>query len=299
MPKIIIAGATGGIGKRLVKYFFDKGNNPIPLVRSIQKSNQYFPYLKTHLEWNDTNSILKELYNSEAVINLSGSSIGSKRWTKKYRQIIYDSRILTTRRIVSLLNQVSKPLVLFNASAIGIYPSLGNEDITESTPPGTDFLAQVCKDWENEVIFLNPRHRFIIGRFGIVLKEDDLALKRILQTYKFGFGVIFDNGENWISWIHINDLLHAIDYSIEHNLEGPINFSSPNPIMFNELVKSIGNLLKKNFIISFPSVILNIAFGEMASVMLSSQRVLPQRLMSSGFTFRYSKIEEALQEIIY
>lgn len=299
MPKIIIAGATGGIGRRLVKYFYEKGYNPIPLVRNIKKSNQFFPFLKIHLEWNDTNSILKELYDSEAVINLSGASIGSKRWTKKYRQIIYDSRIITTRHIVSLLNQVSKPLVLFNASAIGIYPSLENEVITENIPPGSDFLAKVCKDWENEVSFLNPRHRFIIGRFGIVLKDDDLALKRILQTYKFGFGVVFDNGENWISWIHINDLLNAIDYSIEHNLEGPINFVSPNPIKFNELVKSIGNLVKKNFIINFPSSILKIAFGEMARVILSSQKVIPQRLMSSGFSFRYPKIEEALQEIIH
>lgn len=299
MPKIIIAGATGGIGRRLVKYYYEKGYNPIPLVRCIHKSNQYFPYLKTHLEWNDTNSILTELYDSDAVINLSGASIGSKRWTKKYRKIIYYSRILTTRRMVSLLNQVNKPLVLFNTSAIGIYPSSGGEDITENTPPGTDFLAQVCKDWENEVSYLNPRHRFIVGRFGIVLKEDDLVLKRILQTYKFGFGVVFDNGENWISWIHINDLLNAIEYSIEHDLEGPINFVSTNPIKFNELVKSIGNLLKKNFIISFPKIILNIVFGEMASVILSSQRVLPRKLMSCGFTFRYSKIEEALQEIIH
>ncbi|MGQ9818842.1 MAG: TIGR01777 family oxidoreductase [Candidatus Kapaibacteriales bacterium] len=299
MPKILIAGATGGIGRRLVKYFYDKGYNPIPIARSINKSNQYFPYLKTHLEWNDANSILTELYDSDAVINLSGASIGSKRWTKKYRQVIYDSRVLTTRRIVSLLNQVSKPLVLFNASAIGIYPSLGSEDITENTPSGSGFIAEVCKDWEKEVTFLNPRHQLIIGRFGIVLKDDDLALKRILQTYKFGFGVVFDNGENWLSWIYIEDLLNAIDYSIEHNLEGPINFVSPYPIKFKELVKSIGNLLQKNFLINFPSVILKIAFGEMASVLLSSQRVLPHKLINCGFTFRYSKIEEALQEIIH
>lgn len=298
MQNIIVAGATGGIGKQLVKYLFENGYQSIPLVRNIYKSKQIFPFLQNHIEWNDTNSILSALYSSDVVFNLSGTSIGTKRWSKSYRKEIYESRVLTTRKIVSLMNQASKPLVLFNASAIGIYPSLKDEYITEETLPGDNFLAMVCRDWETEVTFLNPRHRFIIGRFGIVLKEDDLALKKILLTYKFGFGIVFDRGENWVSWIYIKDLLRSITFAIENNLEGQINFVSPNPIQYYEFIKSIGTILKKPLVINLPSSLLKLAFGEMASVLLSSQRVIPQKLNSAGYTFEYPKIENALIEII-
>lgn len=298
MKKIIVAGATGGIGKQFVKFLFENNYQPIPLVRNIKKSQDFFPFLEFHLDWYDTNSIITTLYDSFAVVNLTGSSIGAKRWTQKYRNEISNSRILTTQRIVSLLNQVNKPLQLFNASAIGFYPSLHDYEITEDTTSGTDFLANVCQNWEKEVVHLNPRHRFIIGRFGIVLKNDDLALRKILLSYKFGFGVVFDKGENWVSWIYIKDLLRAIIFTLENNLEGKINMVSPNPIRYYQLIKTIGTILKKPLIINLPSIFLKILYGDMSSVILSSQRVFPKKLNDLGFMFEYPEIQLALKDLI-
>lgn len=294
---ILVAGATGGIGKNLCYFLEQKGHFVFTLSRNKAKAMELFPFAKKHLQWNE--NWFENLPDIDAIVNLSGSTIG-KRWTKKYKVEILKSRIETTKEIVLRLNSFnSKGITLFNTSAIGIYPNCDDEVITEETSAGAHFLAQVCKDWEEEALHLKPPHRLVIGRFGLVFKKDDVALQRILMSYKFGFGVVIGNGLQWVSWIHISDLVNLIAISLENpSFEGIYNFVSPNPIRYVELIRAIGNILNKPFILAIPDYLIKIIFGEQSSVLLASQRVIPKRLLDLGFEFQFPEIEGALKTLI-
>ncbi len=294
---ILVAGASGGIGRNFCQYLHFHNHNVFTLTRNKTKTKEIIPFVIEHYQWNE--NWIANLDKFDAIVNLTGSSIG-KRWTKSYKKEIYQSRIETTKEIVSHLNSFNdKSITLFNASAIGIYPSLGNEFITEDTSPGNNFLAKVCRDWEQEALSLKNPHRIIIGRFGIVLKKDDIALQRILLSYKFGFGVVIGNGQQWISWIHIEDLMNLITMMLQNEkFNGIYNIVSPNPIQYIEWIRSIGKILKKPFLLSIPDYLIKLAFGEQSNVLLSSQRVIPKRLTELGIVFKYPEIEGAMKSLL-
>jgi len=295
--KILIAGASGGIGRALSQFLHNSGHSVLTLTRNPENAKQVLPFAEKHLSWNEAwETFLPEI---DAIVNLSGASIG-KRWSKKHKQAIYSSRIDTTREIVTKLNSFDgKSIAFFSTSAIGIYPSSEEEVLDENSELGTGFLAKVCKDWEKEAFKLKANHRLVVGRFGIVLKKDDVALQRILLSYKFGFGVVIGTGYQWFSWIHINDLVNLISKSIsDDSFQGVYNFVSPSPVRYRELIKSIGKILGKPFILSIPDYIIKVAFGEQSEVLLSSQKVIPKRLLEINHKFKYNQIEEALRSII-
>lgn len=294
---IIVAGATGGIGSRFVKFLHSKGDKVYTITRNKEKTRELFPFALGNFSWQDDwEKLLPEV---DAILNLSGATIG-KRWNKVYKKEIYSSRIDTTREIVERLNNfIGKSVTFFSTSAIGFYPDSGDDLIDERMEAGYGFLSKVCQDWENEAKKLKSPHRLVIGRFGIVLKKDDLALQRILFSYKFGFGVVIGNGSQWFSWIHIQDLLNLLYESIiNRNYEGIYNFVSPNPVKYRELIHTIGKILNKPFVMSIPEYLIKLAFGEQSDVLLASQRVIPKRLLELGFEFKFPTIELAMKEII-
>ncbi len=299
MNKFLIAGATGGIGKYLVNFLTQNNIEVVILSRNSNRSQTLFPNAYLYLEWRNPDELLEAIEQSDVIINLSGASIGSKRWTKKYRQEIYNSRIETTKTLVNLINKATSPKVFVSTSAIGIYPDLGEQEIDESFQTGNSFLARVCVDWENEAKKLNSKHRLIITRFAVVLKIDDIAIQRLLLAYKFGFGVTFGGGTNWFSWIHIKDLVRGILFLINNpNLSGAFNFSSPNPVRFIDFVKTVSEVLGKPLILNLPKLIPKIAFGKQSEVILSSAKVFPKRLIENNFTFEFDTIEKALEDIL-
>ncbi len=297
--KVVIAGITGGIGKRLATYLHEKGNEIFSITRNKENAQLALPFCKEHFSWNENwERVFPEV---DAIVNLSGTSIG-RRWSKKYKQQIYSSRIDTTKAIVDKLNNYTeKPIVFFSTSAIGYFPNTSDEIINETASPGTSFISRVCVDWEKTAQNLQSPHRLIIGRFGIVLKKDDLALQRILMSYKFGFGVVIGSGLQWISWIHITDLLDLIYASLsDESFEGIYNFVAPNPVRFRDLISVIGKILNKPFILSIPDYLVKLLFGEQSEVLLSSQRIIPKRLLEEKkYKFKFETIEDALKEIIY
>ncbi|MCX7908025.1 MAG: TIGR01777 family oxidoreductase [Ignavibacteria bacterium] len=294
---ILIAGATGGIGKRLTNFLYQKGYIISTLGRNPDNAKEMFHFSRYNFSWEDNWE--EKLPEIDAIINLSGATIG-KRWSKKYKEEIYKSRIETTRRIVEKLNNFSeKKINFFNTSAIGIYSDSNDNFLDENSEPGNGFLSKVCVDWETEALKVHSNHKLVIGRFGVVLKEDDIALKRILFSYKFGFGVVIGTGYQWFSWIHIDDLLNLIYKSItEETFSGVYNFVAPAPVRFRDFIQTIGKILNKPFILSIPDYLINLAFGEQSTILLSSQRVIPKRLMEINYEFKYPKIEEALRSII-
>lgn len=294
---ILVAGASGGIGRVFCHYLNFNKHNVFTLTRNRTKTKDIIPFAEEHYQWDENWFV--NLDKFDAIINLTGASIG-KRWTKTYKKEIYLSRVERTKEIVRHLNSFkNKSITLFNASAIGFYPSLGSEIITEEISPGNNFLSKVCRDWEHEALSLKNPHRIIIGRFGIVIKKDDIALQRILMSYKFGFGVVIGNGQQWISWIHIEDLMNILGIVLQNEkFNGIYNFVSPNPIQYIEWIRTIGKILNKPFLLSIPDYLVKLAFGEQSSVLLSSQRVIPKRLIESGIVFKFPEIEGAMKSLL-
>ncbi|MCX7879077.1 MAG: TIGR01777 family oxidoreductase [Ignavibacteria bacterium] len=298
MKKVLIAGASGGIGKHLSTYLSEKKYSIVTLSRNPNKVKLVIPFAEKHLSWED--NLFNELDTIDSIINLSGASIG-KTWTKTYKNEILFSRILTTRRIVEYLNNYTqKPIKLINASAIGYYPSSEETEFDERSEPGNSFLSKVCIEWEEEVKKLNPPHSFVICRFGVVLRKGDLLLKRLLLPFRFGFGIVIGTGHQWFSWIHIDDLVRALEKAIsDENFTGIYNFVSPSPTRYYELTNSIGKILNKPFKLSIPDYLIKILFGEQSSFILASQKVIPRRLIQENFTFIYDTIEKAMKNLIH
>jgi len=220
-------------------------------------------------------------------------------WSKKYKQQIYDSRIITTRNIVNGLPE-GKSLTLINTSAAGYYGSCGDEVLDENKVAGSDFLARVCVDWEKEAFLASKKGiRVACARFGVVLGKNGGALSKMIPAYRMFVGGPLGDGKHWFPWIHIDDLVDAIDFVIHNNdIEGPINFTSPNPVQNNGFSKALASVLKRPSFFRTPAFMLRLAAGELGDLLLNSQRAVPTKLLSSGFSFRYPDLTEALKAAI-
>jgi len=298
---ILITGGTGFIGSHLTKRLTEQGNQVTLLTRAI-KPGRALPAGAAFLEGNplQPGPWQKAVPDHEAFINLAGASIFS-RWTEASKKEMRDSRILTTRNLVSALaDRKGLETILLSTSAVGYYGFHEDEAVTEETPPGSDFLALMARDWEAEARKAEAFGvRVIRCRFGIVLGERGGALDQMIPLFRKGLGSPLGTGKQWFPWIHQQDLTRIFLFLLEQKeAAGPINCTAPNPVRNNELTRILAEVLgKPAFLPAVPGFMLKIILGEFGNVLLKGQKVLPQKLLSLGFRFEFPALREALQNL--
>jgi uncharacterized protein len=300
--KVLVAGASGFIGNALLKKLADHKHEIVVLTRSLEKSAFQLPVLCKAYEWEPESGCLpiEALDGIDAVINLAGENIASGRWSTKRKKTIEDSRVLSVKNLVSAMKNLDqKPKVFLSACAVGLYGDCGDNEIDESFPSASDFLADVCKKWETETFKAEELSiRTLAFRIGMVLGHDGGALQKMLPAFQMGVGGKLGSGKNWMSWIHLEDLTEMTLHALETiNLSGPVNAISPNPETNERFTEILGKVLKRPTVFPVPSLILKIALGELSSLLLASQKVSSKKISRSGFSFKFPDLEQALTEI--
>jgi len=297
--KIFITGGTGFVGKGLTSRLIRAGHEVTLLTRSVRKFGSHPPGISL-IEGDPTQrgGWQKSVPEHDAVINLAGASIFC-RWTAEMKRILRESRILTTRNLVETM-EGSGVKTFFSTSAIGYYGFHEDEELTELSPPGSDFLAQLAVDWEKEARKAEDRGiRVVLTRFGIVLGDEGGALGQMVPFFKKYLGGPLGSGKQWFSWIHRDDLAQAFLFLLEKpEISGGINFTAPNPVRNRDLAAILGKVLDRPARLSAPGFMLRLVLGEFGSILLEGQKVIPQKLLQGRFQFRYPEIEEALEEIV-
>lgn len=298
--KIFITGATGFVGNYLVQKFLENGYQVIAVGSRSTWTAFFHPNL-TYISADTTQSgrwqeVLKDV---DVAINLAGRTI-FHYWTNAYKQQIYNSRILTTQNLVHALPE-GKQTILISASAAGFYGSCGDDLLTELAPGGTDFLARVCKDWEYEAIKAEKKHtRVVLTRFGVVLGKNGGALAKMIPAFRLGLGGPIGNGKQWFPWIHMDDLVSAVQFAMDHpSISGPVNLCAPGLIRQKDFAHILGKILNRPALLPVPKLLLKLILQEFASALLSSQKVYPAKLIENGFQFKYPEIEQALRHIVH
>jgi uncharacterized protein len=296
--KILISGATGLVGTKLTAALRADGHTVAHLVRPGAA------LLPGNVPWNPAAGLLDPaaLEGADAVVNLSGASIGDGRWTPARKQVLRSSRVDSTRVLVDALAQMKrKPRVLVSASATGIYGDRGDEVLTESSAPGEDFLAKLARDWEAAAKRAEANGiRTVLARSGVILSTSGGALARMLPPFKLCLGGRLGTGKQWMSWVAMEDVLGILRAAIaDERYSGPINMVSPNPVQNAEFTRALAEMLHRPAIFPAPAFALRMALGEMAdALLLSSQRAHPERVLAAGYPFRFNHIEPALRALL-
>ncbi len=291
IQRIAVTGSSGLIGTTLVGHLKSEGYTVQRMVRrAAQASDEISWDPKTgHVD-------LEALAGVDAVIHLAGAGVGDKRWTKKYKSEILNSRLLGTTTIAHAVAAV-KPKAFISASAMGWYGETGNRAVTEHDRAGDDFLAAVCHEWENAADLAGDV-RTVKLRMGLILDPTGGALGKMLPPFRFGIGGRLGSGKQWWSWITLHDVIRAINFALEHPISGPVNLTAPNPSTNQEFTSALARALHRPAVFPVPSIALKLAFGGFSSEMLTSKRVIPEALLNAGFTFDYPHIGAALAALV-
>ena len=297
MQTVLITGGTGFIGKNLLPLLQKNNYNIIILTRNPEKYTDDFFF--KHVEFI---SDLNALSSADIVINLAGENLSNKRWSQSFKQKIFESRVASTIKLIDWITACEKkPHTFISGSAIGYYGSRADEVLTEQSAAGDndEFQVALCQNWELSAIRAEQSGvRTCLIRTGVVLGNEG-ALQQILPPFKFGLGGKLGSGKQYFSWIHIHDQVNAIMHLINNpKLEGVFNLTSPNPVTNMQLTKTIGSVLKRPTFASMPGFALKLIMGEMANILLTGQQVIPQKLVESGFEFRYPDLQSALEDLV-
>ena len=289
--RIAVTGASGLIGTALVGYLKSQGHTVQRLVRRAAVSSE-------EITWDPIAGTvdMEALAGVDAVIHLAGAGVGDKRWTKKYKSEILNSRLLGTTTIAKAV-AIVKPQVFISSSAIGWYGESGNRAVVESDRVGDDFLAAVCHEWESAAD-LAGEVRTVKLRTGIVLDPTGGALGKMLPLFRFGLGGKLSNGKQWWSWITLHDQIRAIAFLLENKVSGPVNITSPNPVTNSEFTAGLARALHRPALFPVPGFALKLVLGGFSAEVLGSKKVLPQVLTEAGFTFDYPHISSALEKLV-
>ena len=305
--RVILAGGSGLIGRELAQVLLNAGYEVIVLSRNPDANASHSARISmVHWDGKTSDGWAELVEGAHAVVNLAGANIAGEgffpsRWTDERKQRIYQSRVDAGKALVSALQAARiKPRLLVQSSAIGYYGVQGDVPLTESSPAGLDFMARVCVDWENSTQAAEALGiRRVIIRTGVVFTAKGGALTRMLLPYRLFAGGPYGNGRQVVSWIHIADEVNAILHLIENEeADGVYNLTAPGPVTNNELGRTLGKVMHRPHWLPIPGFAMRLLFGEVATVVLDGQKVLPERLLSSGYVFQYPHILEAIQNIL-
>jgi uncharacterized protein len=296
--RILISGGTGLVGTALSEALQTEGHEVGQLVRPGGTART------GDVRWDPASGSVDvaAMEGADAVICLSGANIAGGRWTPERKKVLRSSRVDATRVLVDSLGRLArKPRVFIGASAIGYYGDRGDEILTESSTAGNDFLALLARDWEAEAMRAELSHiRTVIVRFGVALSTKGGALAKMLTPFKLGAGGRLGSGKQWMSWIALEDVVGILSAAIADDaIKGPVNVVAPNPVRNAEFTRVLASVLHRPAIFPAPAFLLRAALGEMAdALLLSSQRVRPERIIAAGYGYRMPDLESALRNIL-
>jgi uncharacterized protein (TIGR01777 family) len=305
--RVFVTGATGLIGSRLVRRLQERGHRVVALTRRPAAASARLGPECTVVEgdpmrpgpWMDA------VDGCEAVVHLAGENVFGRRWNEAFKNLLRDSRVRSTDNVVQALSknprtEAGSPRVLVNASAIGYYGPHGDEELTEDSPPGDDFLAHVCVDWEKAALAGERLGlRVAVVRVGVVLDPEGGALAKLLTPFRLGVGGRVGSGRQWTSWIHREDIVSLFLLALDSpSATGPLNGTAPHPVTNYELTKALGRALHRPTVLPTPGFMLRLLLGEAAGIVTTGQRVLPQRALALGYAFQFPTIDAALVDLL-
>jgi uncharacterized protein (TIGR01777 family) len=305
--RVFVTGGTGLVGRRLIKRLSERGDRTVILTRRAGHARQLFGPDAQLIEGDPMRigDWMNAVADCDAVVHLAGENVFARRWNTAFKTLLHDSRIRSTQLVVEALRRQPRrddgqSRVLVNASAIGYYGSHGDEELTEESAPGSDFLAELCVEWEKAARAAESFGvRVAMVRVGVVLDKEGGALAKLLTPFKLGAGGPVGSGRQWMSWIHHADLIGLFLLALDRaDASGPINGTAPNPVVNRDFGKVLGRVLHRPSLVWTPGLALRVLVGEAGSLVVTGQRVLPRRALELGYSFQYPTLDAALTEIL-
>lgn len=297
---ILLSGATGLVGQKLAKRLTEAGHQVVALVRDPARAKSRLPFLSSFYSWDGTEIIRQEVMASaQAVIHLAGESIAEGRWTKARKKRLWDSRVQSTLNLVQSVNQFGPNVQTFiSASAVGFYGDRNDSWVNELSEPGLGFLAELCQAWESATRNLSHSVRAVQARTGLVLAREGGFLSKVGPIFRLGLGGKIGSGKQWMSWIHIEDLVSLMVFALENpRLRGPVNAVAPEPMRNCDVTRVLKLIYGKPAWFTLPKVAVKLAFGEMSQLFLESQRVSAQHVIELGFRHKFVDFPSAMQDL--
>lgn len=306
--RVVVAGGTGFLGSPLTWSWAEEGHDVRVLTRALPPgSSQHEPGTGkpgiTRIGWrpeSDGEPLVETLNGADVVVNLAGESIGEGRWTDARKKALHDSRIVATRGLAdAIAAAATPPHTLLSASGVGYYGDRGGDVLTETSTPGSDFLARLCVEWEDEARRAEAAGvRVVLLRSGLVFEKTGGALAKMLLPFKLGIGGRLGSGRQYLSWIHRLDWIEIVRWLVDaHRVSGPVNVTAPSPVTNAEFTRALARSLRRPALIPAPAFALRLALGEFADSLLAGQRAIPARAQGAGYHFRYPDLELALRGI--
>lgn len=294
MATIVIAGATGFVGRAVAEHFRSRGTRTIALVRSIERARTLLGDGVELATWNELERAIAE---ADTVVNLAGENIAAGRWTKRRRALLRSSRIEPTQRIAQAIASArARPRVLVNASAVGYYGNRSDELLTEDSAKGDGFLSDLCAEWEATAQEAERYCRVVRLRLGVVLGRGGGMLGKVEPIVKAVGAIVPGSGRQWLSWIALRDVVGAVEWLVEHEtIGGAVNVTAPQPAMMADFMRTLARLHRRPVWGRVPEPVLRLALGEMASTLTDSTRAIPARLLDAGFRFLHAELPSALR----